>query len=130
MATQLKDGNQAKQLIAQALQIAKSIKDESPQAQALSGIAKAASTLKDQEQAKTILSQTTQIVEASQDSRVVSSFAQAYAELGNWGEALRLAQRCSGGDKVAVLARILRVHAEQQNPEFKALREKEDEDEE
>ncbi|MCY7390532.1 MAG: hypothetical protein LH647_03235 [Leptolyngbyaceae cyanobacterium CAN_BIN12] len=111
-------------MVAQALLIAKSIKDESAQVDALSGIAVVAITLTDQEQAKTILSQSTQIVETSQDSKVISSFAQAYAELGNWGEALRLAQRCSGDDKVAVLARILRVHAEQQNPEFKALREK------
>ena len=54
----------------------------------------------------------------------------AYAELGNWGKALRVAQGCDGNDKAQVLARILLVHAEQQNPEFKALRDNANQDNE
>ena len=48
------------------------------------------------------------------------------AELGNWGEALRLSHNCTSSDKVEVLAQILRVHAEQKHPEFKELRKKEE----
>ena len=76
-----------------------------------------------------ILSDAAKIPETFQSSESIRQVAQAYAELGNSGEALRLAQPCSGEDKVAVLARILRVHAEQQNPEFKALREKKPDEE-
>jgi tetratricopeptide (TPR) repeat protein len=53
----------------------------------------------------------------------ICQVAQLYAELGSWGEAHRLSDSCYSDKKVSVFTTILRVHAEQQNPEFKVLRE-------
>ncbi|MBW4419923.1 MAG: hypothetical protein KME13_11940 [Myxacorys californica WJT36-NPBG1] len=125
----LGDAEQGKQLLAQALNSAKSIESESSKAESLQSIAQAYFELGDLTQAKNILVDATKNVDISQGSRVSKQVAQLHAELGNWGEALRLAQRCNGEDKVAVLARILQVHAEQKHPEFKALRDKKEEDE-
>jgi transposase len=90
---------------------------------ALSAIAEAYLKLGDRPQAQTILSDATKLAEDAQDSRTLSQVARLHADLGNRGEALRLAQRCNGEDKVTVLARMIRVHAEQKHPELKALRE-------
>jgi tetratricopeptide (TPR) repeat protein len=125
----LNDSSKAQQGLSEALEVTKSIKDESSKSIALSAIAQAYLKLNDVEKAKATLSDAAKSAEIAKFSSSTSQVAQVYAELGNWGEALRLSRRCYVNEKVAVLARILRVHAEQVNPEFKALRDvKPDED--
>jgi tetratricopeptide (TPR) repeat protein len=111
------------------LEIAKSIEEKSKKAFVISKIAQLYIKLDDAEMAKQLLVYASVFAETSQSSGSSSEIAQAHAELGNWAEALRLGRFCNGSDKIAVLTSILRIHAEQENPEFKALRNKEsDED--
>jgi tetratricopeptide (TPR) repeat protein len=119
---QLGDKQKGKHLLSQSLTIAKSFRDDDDKAYALRAIARAYLELGDRAQSQTIAIDATQSAEADQSSSAISDVAQLHADLGNWGEALRLAQLCNGEDKVLVLARIIRVHAEQKHPEFKALR--------
>jgi tetratricopeptide (TPR) repeat protein len=119
----LKDSSKAQKILSEALEIAKSIKKGDDKTTVLTAIAQAHIVLSDYEKARIILDDLIKIPEASLNSNSISKVAQIHAELGNWGDALRLAQLCRGSEKYAVLARILRVHAEQRNPEFKALRE-------
>jgi tetratricopeptide (TPR) repeat protein len=128
--TKLGDKEKGKEILFQSLNTSKSTQEDSSKAKALSLIAETYLKLNDHSQAKTILIDATKSAEAAQDSRALRTVAQLHADLGNQGEALRLAQRCNGEDKVNVLARIIRVHAEQKHPEFKVLREKKEEGEE
>jgi tetratricopeptide (TPR) repeat protein len=57
------------------------------------------------------------------DDDPICQIAQIHAEFGNLGEALRLSEKCSSDGKPVVFIKILRVHAEQRNPGFKALQE-------
>lgn len=125
----LGDAEKGKQLLSQAFDSAKSIKADSSKAASLRSIAEAYLKLGDRSQVQTILIDATKSAEASQYSDSFKGVAQFHAELSKWGEALRLAQGCNGDDKVTVLAHILRVHAEQKHPEFKALRDEKEEDE-
>jgi tetratricopeptide (TPR) repeat protein len=121
----LNDIDQARKLILELDNsgVVKSIENENLKALAFSKISESYRKIGDIPTAQILLIQATQSAEKLQDSNAISFVAQVHANRGNWGEALRLAQRCNGEDKVRVLARILRVHAEQQQPEFKALRE-------
>jgi tetratricopeptide (TPR) repeat protein len=119
----LNDANKAQEVLSQAIEPAKSIKYEPFKVNTLITIAQAYLKLNDVEKAKASLSDAAKSAEIARFPTSTSKVAQVYAELGNWGEALRLSHRCYIDEKVAVLARILRVHAEQENPEFKALRE-------
>ena len=55
-------------------------------------------------------------------SSAIKNVAILHAEFRNWGEALHFARQCNGSDKVDALGQILRVHAEQQHPEFREFR--------
>jgi tetratricopeptide (TPR) repeat protein len=122
-ANKLNDSGMAKQVFADALEVTKSIKEEYYKSQALSAIAAAYVKIGDKVTATAILNEATKSAELLPESNAIKEAAQIHAELGDWGEALRLSHRCMSGDRLTVLARILRVHAEQKNPEFKVLRE-------
>jgi tetratricopeptide (TPR) repeat protein len=123
------DHEEAKQVLSQAVGTAKLV-EKSPdsadytfeKSTILASISKTYMDLNDNERAKAILADAAKSFRSRYSSRSTSELAKTYAEFGNWGEALHLAQRCSDEDKVAVFSHILRVHAEQENPEFKALR--------
>ena len=122
-----------RQVLSQALELANSIENKYGKAISLSEIAQSYFDLGDRDQAKTLLDDVVRVIDASSNqsfSLLDSKMALLYAEFGNWGEALHLAQRCYHEDKIAVFVRILQVHAEQQQPEFKALRDWQEEEEE
>ncbi len=109
----LNDKAKAAALLAQSIDVAKTIQSEYSKASALRSIAEAYIKLNTPEKARALLKETDKSCQ----------FGEVYAGLGDWGNALNAAQLCDADRKVSVLARILRVHAEQQHPEFKALRE-------
>ena len=91
-------------------------------------IAQAYLELGDRDRTKVILTEILNQSNSKSSSYQSKDIALLQAELGNWGEALRLSHYYGASSKVEVLSRILRVHAEQKHPEFKELRvEKEEE---
>ena len=104
-----------------SLQVPKSIKDESSNFFELRSIAKSYLNLGDRTRSLTILTEITRTLDPN-NSGIPNKKSALHAELGNWGEALHFARKCSGSDKVSALSEILRIHAEQQHPEFKELR--------
>jgi tetratricopeptide (TPR) repeat protein len=122
-SSKLNDSSKVQKAISDVLEVTKSMKGKSSKSMVLSEIAGAYVKIGDKTKATDVLNEATKNAELSQRSEPIKEAAQIHAELGNWGEALRLSHRCNGDDRLIILARILRVHAEQQNPEFKVLRE-------
>ena len=112
----LGDTEKGKQVLEKALELAKYSKNKYGQPDTSWPIAEAYLKLEDRTKVKEILSP---ILKTSVQSQHVAFL---YAELGDWGEALYLSHQYSPSQKAAILGRILRVNAEQQEPELKKLR--------
>ena len=126
VSTDLGDAEKAKQVLEKALEVTKLIKNEYYQSVGLSSIAQSYLGLGDRSRALIILSDITRqgkIMPNKANLRISA----LHAEFGNWGEALYFARQCTGSGKSTALTEILRIHAEQQHPEFKELRVKSEE---
>jgi tetratricopeptide (TPR) repeat protein len=104
------------------LDVTRSIKQDLYQVEAFCAIADTYRKLGDSAKAKTLLAETMPIVEVSQRQHLFGTVGKMYAELGNWDEALRLAEKSNQDGKIDTLARMLLVYAEMKYPEFKDLR--------
>ncbi len=117
-----------KQLLEKAIEFTKSIEDENTQRHAISSIALAYLKLGDRDRAKAIsIDLLSKVKPEISNSDLNQNIGILQAELGNWDEALRFSKHCQVDGKVAVLAQILRVNAEQKHPEFKELRKEKEE---
>jgi tetratricopeptide (TPR) repeat protein len=135
VAGKLVDREKGKQILAQALEVADSMKEESNKVDSLGAVAQAYFELGERTQAKKLLDKVTRTIDTDQarvpgqSSDLALLIAQLHADFGNYGEALRLAQKGRSNERFAVFAYILQVHAEQQHPVLKALRDWQEEEE-
>ena len=118
----LGDVEKGKQILEKALEVTKSTKEKYSQGSALISIAKSYLNLGDRTRSLSILTDMTRTLNPNSLGVPNKEISALHAEFGNWGEALHFARQCSGSEKVSALSEILRIHAEQQHPEFRELR--------
>lgn len=100
------------------------IEDAANKAKTLSAIAEAIGKLNQPQKAsellKLVITSADKIEDSANKAKILSAIAEATANMKNWGQALKIAEKCPSDDcKVESLAKILTVHAQQQHLELK-----------